>query len=100
MNSYQIVKKIDKKQINNILQDMIEIRNNELNIDLFRNKLISNRLSKINHSNILTASVIDRLTRDLKSGKSEYALGKSLKSVHKVISNYYKQLLHIYNELR
>lgn len=100
MNSFQIATKINTKILNDVLDDLIQIKRNAVDKEAFRNKLIAQRLKRFNNASLLNANDIDRLTRNLASCESEYKLSLDLKRIYKVLKDYHKELLLIFNRLR
>lgn len=100
MNSFQIATKINTKVINDILDDVIQMKHNARNKEAFRNRLIQQRLNYVNNRSLLSVEDINKLTRNISSCESEYKLSIALKRLYNVLKNYHKELLTIFNRLR
>lgn len=100
MNSFQIATKINTKIINDIIDDAIQIKHNSLNKEAFRNTLIQQRLTRMNNSSLLTVSDINSLSQNISSCESEYKLAVALKKIYRVLKDYHKELITIFNRLR
>lgn len=93
--------KISTRILNNILDELIEVKLNAQNKEAFRRQLISYRLSRLNNANMLTGVDIDKMIRTVTTEReNEVALARAIKKVNKSLLAYHKELLKIQNKLR
>lgn len=95
------IQKLSKDILYNIADDLIEVASNAKDKSAFRSKLISQKLRTAKEYSVLTSTDIDHAVKILSDkSNSPYAICKALNDISKKLSNYYRLLINIFDELR